>query len=80
MASKARKRKKWRPGMSRQLELFEAIPIVEFWWSLRESKRRQLVEKFQVKDLKNVQSNKRLMIHLKTLMKLEDARKFDGNP
>jgi hypothetical protein len=58
--------------MARQLELFEAISIEEFWWSLRASKQRQLMEKFQVKDLKNILSNERLRIHLKTLMKLEN--------
>jgi len=61
--------------MDRQLELFETVPIEEFWWSLRESKRRQLAEKFQVKDPKKVLSNERLKTHLKTLMKLEGNRK-----
>jgi hypothetical protein len=75
MIGRAGKRKKWKPGKDRQLELFETVLIEEFWWSLRESKRRQLAEKFQVRDLKNVLSSERLKTHLKTLMKLEGSRK-----
>jgi hypothetical protein len=75
MTGKTKKRNKWKPGMARQLELFESVTIEEFWWSLREPKRRQLTEKFQVKDSKNVLSNERLKTHLKTLMKLEESRR-----
>jgi hypothetical protein len=74
MAGRARKRKKWRPGMPEQLELFEAVFIEEFWWSLREPKRRELMYKFGIMDVKQILSNERLTIHLKTLIKLNKNR------
>jgi hypothetical protein len=61
--------------MAEQLELFESVPIEEFWRSLRESKQQQLLDKFGVKDPKTVLANERLKIHLKTLMKLEHIRR-----
>lgn len=61
--------------MTKQIEIF---PEIKFWESLRESKKKHLMEKFGVKDPKKVFSNERLTIHIKTLMKIENQNQSKG--